>query len=52
MFPTQNFERLVTNALSIILGTYVTPGNLKIGLEVSKASGKLTIKFRAGVTVK
>jgi len=46
MFPTQNFELLDNNALRIV---FVYSSNLKIDLEVPKASGKLAnIFFRAG----
>jgi len=44
MFPTRNLERLVINASPIFLHPFVTPRNLKNGLEVPKASGNLAKK--------
>jgi len=48
MFPTRNFKRLAINILPIFLHTFVTPINLKIGLEVPKASEKLAKLIKAG----
>jgi len=40
MFPTQKFEWLVISTFNF-LHTSVTLSNLKIGLKVPKASGKI-----------
>jgi len=47
VWQLKNFERIVIKAIPTLFFTFVIPSNLKICLEVPKASGKLEKNFES-----